>query len=268
MNEEQIKLCRVYGLMDSAIEAYAQVSAENKEDEEKKERSEQESTTERSIQLNGPILPEDARFLFGDDMVSASSFKKEMEGLDADATITVVHNSPGGETNQMKQIMVALGKFREGGGTVVTDIESLSASAASAIALMGTETRMSEVAKYMMHNPHMVAAGDASYLMKQAGELKKTTDEMAALYAKNSSWSVDKVLQKMEDETFLSATEAKEAGFVDKVYDLVPKKAEPAPASAEAYVSPLDIFAIERKSPAFSILNTIRGINNEGDIHE
>ena len=130
---------------------------------------------------------------------------------------------------------------------------------------MGSPFRMSEVAQLMLHNPHTVAIGDSQELRKAADRLQVTTDEMADLYTNHSSLERDKVLAIMQEETFLTAKEAQEAGFATEIYSLVDTSKSEEPAEKADYSSVMDIFALERKHP---ILASIHSTSlQEGTIH-
>lgn len=87
--------------------------------------------------------------------------------------ITLWINSPGGDCVAAAQIFNMLSEYP---GKVTVKIDGLAASAASVIAMAGTEVWMSPVSMMMIHNPATVAWGDHSE-MKKAMELLDAVKE-------------------------------------------------------------------------------------------
>ena len=138
-------------------------------------------------------------------------------------TITVRINSPGGDVFDAFAIFNALQSHKS---KIVTRIESLAASAASFIALAGKEVQAYKNAMLMIHNSWVYAAGNQYDLREIADILEKLDGNMVDIYAENSSVGKKEVRDMMKAETWLTAKEAKEKGFIDTIIDGKAAKAQ------------------------------------------
>ena len=117
----------------------------------------EKSPTERILTLNGTI----AEKSWFDDDITPQLFKEEL--LSGSGDITVWINSPGGDCVAAAQIYNMLMDYK---GNVTVKIDGIAASAASVIAMAGTEVLMSPVSTMMIHNPATVAMGDHNEMQK------------------------------------------------------------------------------------------------------
>jgi hypothetical protein len=74
----------------------------------------------------------------------------------------------------------------------------------------------------MIHDPVAVAAGNAHEMRVMAGVLDRAKNAMASIYSTKSERSVDEISQLMADETWMSAQEAFDLGFADRIDPAVP----------------------------------------------
>ena len=123
-------------------------------------------------------------------------------------------NSPGGDVFEGRAIMAALARFN---GKTVAHIDSLCASAATSIALACTEVEMSAGAFFMIHNASGMAWGDKTAMRETADLLEKIEGSIVADYTTKTGKDVDQVVAWMNDETWFSADEALEHGFIDRI---------------------------------------------------
>ncbi len=145
--------------------------------------------------------------------VSAESFIKELKALGSrDVTIRI--NSPGGVVHEGMAIYTALKKHT---GKVTAYIDSLAASMATIIALAADEVIMSEYGWFMIHNPYGVAMGDANAIRNRANKLEKMQGQMIGIYEKNSDLGEEEIGDAMHAETWYTAQEALDAGFIDSI---------------------------------------------------
>tara|TARA_Y100000996_G_scaffold274776_1_gene216632 strand:+ start:3157 stop:4617 length:1461 start_codon:yes stop_codon:yes gene_type:complete len=143
--------------------------------------------------------------------VQANAFVKALnEYKDAD-TINVRINSGGGSVIAGSVIYNALKRHK---GKVVTYIDGLSASMASVVAMVGDEVRMAENALLMIHNPWTQSQGEAEDLRKEADLLDKIKETLLTAY-KRSKYTEEELSGLMDAETWFTAKEALEAGFID-----------------------------------------------------
>jgi ATP-dependent protease ClpP protease subunit len=104
-------------------------------------------------------------------------------------------------------------------------ITGIAGSAASIIAMAGATIRMEETAQIFIHNAWVECAGNAKYLEKLAAELHQTDTSMARIYAARTGIPEDQIRALMDAETLLTAAEALDLGFCDKIIrlDCTPK---------------------------------------------
>jgi hypothetical protein len=96
-------------------------------------------------------------------------------------------------------------------------VDGLAASAASYIAMVGETVTMGEGAMFMIHNPYCFTLGNANELRKTADMLDKVRDSMLSGYMKRYSGTEDELKAALDAETWMTAGDAKEAGFCDKI---------------------------------------------------
>lgn len=130
--------------------------------------------------------------------------------------VTVRINSPGGDVFDGMAIFNALRSHK---GRVTTRIEGLAASMASIIALAGKEVQAYANTMFMIHNPWVVVAGDQDDLREVADIVEKMRNSMVDVYAQASGVGKKELRDLMKAETWLTAKEAKDKGFVDTVLD-------------------------------------------------
>lgn len=141
---------------------------------------------------------------------------------DADV-LHVYINSPGGDVFEGRAIMAALSRFQ---GKTIAHIDSLCASAATSIALACNEVQMSDGAFFMIHNASCIAWGDKSDLREQANVLEKIEGAIVADYVAKTGKDEAEIIAWMDAETWFSAAEALDNGFIDRVTDAPADKAK------------------------------------------
>lgn len=110
-------------------------------------------------------------------------------------------------------------KLRAAGKPIKTIIEGEAQSMATFMAMAGDEILIMDPSRFMIHNPHQEAFGDASALEENARELRRIEDEMAEVYAKRTGKPVATIKEMMKKETKMTAREAVEFGFCDSIID-------------------------------------------------
>ena len=168
----------------------------------------QNSPTERVLTLNGTIAEES----WFDDDITPQLFKDELNS--GTGNITVWINSPGGDCVAAAQIYNMLMDYK---GNVTVKIDGIAASAASVIAMAGTEVLMSPVSMLMIHNAMRVAMGDAAEMEKAIDMLASVKESIINAYEIKTGMSRAKISHLMDDETWMDANKAVELGFADDV---------------------------------------------------
>src|SRR5690606_3665729 len=102
-------------------------------------------------------------------------------------------------------------------GKVTVDILGVAASAASVVAMAGDTVRISPTAQIMIHNVWSSAYGDYRVMQHESDVLKNYNKTIANAYRLKIGLSEDKLLELMDEETWLNAQQAKELGFVDEI---------------------------------------------------
>ena len=167
-----------------------------------------ENDESRTLFLNGEISDET---WYGDE-VTPKMFKEELQ--DGEGDITVWINSPGGDVFAAAQIYNMLMDYK---GNVTVKIDGLAASAASVIAMAGTEVQMSPVAMMMIHNPATIAIGDSSEMKKAIDMLDDVKESIMNAYEIKTGLSRSRISHLMDAESWFNAKKAVELGFADKL---------------------------------------------------
>lgn len=152
---------------------------------------------------------------FFDDGVTAKGFVEELKAISA-SQINLRINSPGGSVFDGYAIYNAL---RRHPATITAYVDGMAASIASIIALAGDEVVMAENALFMIHDPSMLAMGTADDMRKAADLLDKVGGQLVDTYAERTGMDPDDIRDAMAAETWYTADEALDAGFIDQVGD-------------------------------------------------
>lgn len=146
--------------------------------------------------------------------VSAKSIASAIAQAGNAETLHIYINSPGGDVFESRAIMAELRRF---GGKTVAHIDSLCASAATSIAIACNEIEMSAGAFFMIHNASCLAWGDKGALRETADLLEKIEGSIIADYTGKTGKTDEEVVAWMDAETWFSADEAMENGFIDRI---------------------------------------------------
>lgn len=150
------------------------------------------------------------------------SLKAVKSQIDKDASDYIVHIfSGGGDVFEGYGIYNAL-KNDTAGKPVVVQIEGICASIATLIAAAGTKIIMNRTGEFMIHNPHITdLKGDARELRSVANQLDKIKTILIDVYERRTGLPKEKLWELYDNETWLTAEEAKTMGFVDEAVDAI-----------------------------------------------
>ena len=152
--------------------------------------------------------------------VSSANFAKELQKLKNISHINLRVNSPGGDVFEASAIYNLLKDYAKVNNIEITGyIDGLAASAASFLVLCATKVIMGTGALYMIHNPLTSAYGNAEKLKKQIELLDTVKEAILDIYCTKSKLSREEISEKMNGEKWYRASEALEAGFVDKIVE-------------------------------------------------
>jgi ATP-dependent Clp protease protease subunit len=195
---------------------------------------------EPEIELYGYI----SEYSWWDDEITPAMFKEDLNKAGQGGPITVRINSGGGDVfaaSVMRSILV------EYPGRVTVRVDGLAASAATVVATAGDVVRMQDTAYWMIHDPIGLAWGNIEELKQMLDTLKTVKNGILDAYQTRTGMNRDKLSKMMTDETWFSASEAKEVGFIDEVIgEKTPK-------------------AVENVMARAAILNSLRNYRNVPD---
>lgn len=141
-------------------------------------------------------------------------FKDEL--FSGTGPITVYINSPGGDCIAASQIYTMLMDYK---GEVTVKIDGIAASAASVIAMAGTNVLMAPTAMIMIHNPATIAMGDHKDMKKAIDMLSEVKESIINAYELKTGQSRTTLSHLMDAETWMNANKAIELGFADGFID-------------------------------------------------
>jgi ATP-dependent Clp protease protease subunit len=147
--------------------------------------------------------------------VTAKDFVNALAAA-GDGPLTLRINSPGGDVFDGLAIYNAL-RARKAPVTVVVD--GLAASAASFIAMAGTTVSMAEQSMLMIHNAWGICMGDRNDMLDMAAVMEKIDGQLGDIYAKKSGKGSAVIRGMMDDETWFTSSEAKDAGLCDAIVE-------------------------------------------------
>lgn len=144
-------------------------------------------------------------------------FRDALAAVEGD-TLEVQINSPGGD------VMAGLGMYnmlRNSGKTVTTRVTGVAASIASIIMLAGDTREMPSNAFAMIHSVMSGAWGTADEIREQADVVDKVQASLRNIYIDRMGIDEAKATELMAKDSWLTAEECLELGFVTKVVDPV-----------------------------------------------
>lgn len=144
--------------------------------------------------------------------ITAKGFRDQLKGASGDITLRI--NSPGGDV--FDGIAIYNDLLAYDGGKIKVEITGIAASIASIIAMAGDEVTIAENAFYMIHNAWTIGVGNRHDLGDVVAVLTKIDDSLARTYAARTTTGIRAIKQMMDDETWLTAKEAVDAGFATK----------------------------------------------------
>ena len=162
----------------------------------------------RILTIDG-VIAEESWF---DDDVTPKVFRQQLNAGTGDVVIYV--NSPGGDCVAASQIYTMLIEYK---GNVTVKIDGIAASAASVIAMAGTEVLMAPTSMMFVHNPLTVAIGDSEEMQKAIAMLDEVKESIITAYELKTGMSRAKLAHLMDAETWMNAQKAIELGFADGI---------------------------------------------------
>lgn len=147
---------------------------------------------------------------------SAQHFRKELEKHKNLKQINVYINSAGGSVLEGSAIYTQLKRHS---AKVTVYIDGFACSIASVIAMAGDKVIMPKNAVMMIHNALTIARGNSQQLRKIADDLDviNSANRTAYLEKSNGKITEEKLIELLDNETYLSAEDCIKYGFCDEI---------------------------------------------------
>ncbi len=186
---------------------------------------EQSSRGERSFDIYSRLLRERIIFVTGEvedhmaSVIVAQLLFLESENPSKDISMYV--NSPGGVVTAGMAIHDTMQYIKPKVSTVCIGQACSMGSFLLAAGEPGMRVALPQ-ARIMIHQPSGGARGMASDIEIQAREILRLKKTMHELYAKYTGKTEEQVAEAMDRDTWMSASEAKDFGLVDRVFETRP----------------------------------------------
>lgn len=183
---------------------------------------EQTSRGERGYDIYSRLLKERIVFITGaiDDGIATSVTAQllYLESENPKKDISMYINSPGGWVSAGLAIYDTMQYIRSPVSTVCI---GQAASMASLLLAAGEKEKRLALpnVRIMVHQPSGWYQGVATDIKRHADEIIELKKRLNAIFVKHTGQSNKTVENKLERDTFMTASEAKEFGIVDRVYE-------------------------------------------------
>lgn len=145
--------------------------------------------------------------------VSAQAFVTALNNV-KDGDIALHINSPGGDVFAARAMVAAIAAHPS---TITAHIDGLAASAASYVALACDSVVMQSGSMMMVHRASALTWGNSDDMVNMADLLDKIDATIVDDYVRKTGKPKDEMLALMTAETWMTADEAKEHGFIDSI---------------------------------------------------
>lgn len=189
-------------------------------------------TMTKKIKITGDIVDNDTALMYDFFGMSCTSPKTVNAVLDDDddtdidtdidpdvdpgdfEDVVVDIASNGGDVYAGSEIYTALRSYK---GHVTVNVLGLAASAASVIAMAGDTVNISPTAQMMIHKAWSVTQGNADDHEHEAEILDGIDQSIVNAYVDKTGLDRNKILQMMQNETWMTAQDAVSKGFADGI---------------------------------------------------
>jgi ATP-dependent protease ClpP protease subunit len=148
---------------------------------------------------------------------TAKDFQDALKGVPRNRALHVRVNSAGGNVWDGLAIKTLINEWP---GKKTASIDGMAASVASWLCCdKSIEVSAPRHAQMFIHDAWGLCAGNAADMTRQAGDLEKTSDQIAAIYANKTGGSVSEWRERMLANSLFTAEEANKLGLIDKLTD-------------------------------------------------
>lgn len=139
-----------------------------------------------------------------------------LASVDPKADISMYINTPGGSVSAGLGIYDTMNLIEPQVATICT---GMAASMGSILLSSGAKGKRSALphSRVMIHQPLGGTSGQASDILIEAKEIEKCREELYKILSENSGQPYDRIFRDADRNFWLTASEAKEYGLVDKV---------------------------------------------------
>lgn len=164
------------------------------------------------ILISGPI----GGSFWDESGMTEKAFLDALQDIPKGKHLVVGINSEGGSIQDGLGIFNAIKRWE---GPTTARIDGYAVSIASVIPLAAQRVVSPKSSIWMIHEPWMVAQGNAEDMRKAASVLEKHGETLASIYQSETGMSADDVRSKMKAETWFRGDEAVALGFADESPD-------------------------------------------------
>lgn len=147
-------------------------------------------------------------------VITADSIKSQLQAQQDASEIFLHIHSPGGNVYEGYTIYNLL---KDSGKKITSKIEGVCASIATLIALSAEHIEMMPLSQWLIHPPFAGIEGTADDFEQAAGQLRSIENTLAALYVEKTGKSLEEITSLMKEDRFLTAQEALELGFANRI---------------------------------------------------
>ena len=153
--------------------------------------------------------------IFSPEGITSKDFREQLSKVPATNTVLIRINSPGGSIGDALAMHDAL---RERGGRIEVHVDCICASAATYFLDKAFYVTASKNAEIMIHKPWRNPGGsNADELRQAADQLDIWEEKMIGIYQSRTGLGVDAIKDLLRNETWMTAQEALEMGFIDSI---------------------------------------------------
>lgn len=169
----------------------------------------------KRIDIKGQIVDSGNDWVYDWMGIENTSPKKILKALQeaGGEDIEIYINSPGGDVNAGSEIYTELRNYA---GNKLIKVTGIAASISSVIAQAG-ESEISPTGMFMLHNARTSASGDYRDMDNTGNALRAANQAIINAYTDKTGMDAGELQNLMDRETYLSAQQAVEYGFIDKI---------------------------------------------------
>lgn len=148
--------------------------------------------------------------------MTVNRFADELDALGEIKRLNIHINCLGGDCHTGQAIHSLIAEY---GAKTTAYIDGVCASAATLVACAADEVVARFNTNYMVHYPWSIVMGNAEAMRKAAEDLDSITKPILSVYKQQVEGKITehKIRELMEGETWMTAEEARDYGFVDRV---------------------------------------------------